>query len=75
MGRIYTHFRMVVVKELRKRIFKDLKCTGNTLYFLNILGENLSKILIINAKYISLCYSVNFCMKNSITVTLSIEKI
>lgn len=74
MGRIYTHFRMVVVKELRKIIFKDLKCTGK-LYFLNIWGENLSKIPITNAKYISLYYSVNFCMKNSITVTLSIEKI
>lgn len=39
MGRIYTHFRMVVVKELRKIIFKDLKCTGNTLLFKYLGGK------------------------------------
>lgn len=39
MGQIYTRCGIRVVKELRKKILKDLKCIGNVLLFKYFWGK------------------------------------
>lgn len=73
-GSIHTRCRTVVVKELRKRIFKDLTCIGNILLFKYFGGKTQQNV---NNKcwvHKLMLYSVNFCMKNSISVTSPIKR-